>query len=324
MPSAVLYLLLAVAVTLSFWVSLVEATYLTVRPSSLVSRGGHEEKRAEKAIEITEERTRLVSTTTLVDTFCTVVLATTVGLILSEDFGPIGLVYSTVLGSLVIMVFLYLLPKAIGIENATRMAISLAPSSEVLLKILSPVAVPLTLIARGLSRKIVRRPEGQERSLVNEFQDFLLMLEKAGHVEPEAGKIIRSALTSSKSTAGEIMTPAAGMVTVDASSTVLETLKTMGRSNHPHLPVFDESSKTYVGAVTFRSLSRPIASEMFSDGIQDYLIQPAKVDHNEVVVAVVDRMTEARTTMAFVLDVGKVTGMVTLTDIMEVVLGMKV
>ncbi|MDA4122783.1 MAG: CNNM domain-containing protein [Thaumarchaeota archaeon] len=324
MPNAALYLLLAVAATLSFWVSLVEATYLTVRPSSLMSAADDGEKRAKKAMEITENKTRLVSTTTLVDTICTVVLATTVGLILSENFGPVGFVYSTVLGSLLIMVFLYLLPKAIGIENATRMAISMAPSSEVLLKTLSPLAVPLTMFASGLSRKIVRRPENPDRSLVNEFQDFLLMLEKAGHVEPEAGKIIRSALSSSKSTAGEIMTPTARMVTIDVGSTVLEALKTMGKSNHPHLPVFDGSKATYVGAVTFRSLSRPIASEMFSDRIREYLIQPAKVDDDEAAAAVVDRMTEARTTMAFVFDQGKVTGMVTLTDIMEVVLGMKV
>lgn len=65
-----------------------------------------------------------MSVTTFVDTVSNVFLATTIGLILSDHFSPIGWVYSPIGGSFVIMTLLYLLPKAIGTENALRMSIT--------------------------------------------------------------------------------------------------------------------------------------------------------------------------------------------------------
>src|SRR5271157_2955528 len=120
---------LIVAAFVAFWSSLIEATYLTLRPYSLSSAISDGSSRASKALEIVSEKTRLVSVTTFVDTISNVVLATTIGLTLSDAFGPIGWVYSAVGGSFVIMTLIYLLPKAIGIENALRMSITLAPST---------------------------------------------------------------------------------------------------------------------------------------------------------------------------------------------------
>ena len=123
MVSTVVLVSLIVAVFISFWTSLVEATYLTLRPFSLSSSIGDGSSRATTALAIVSEKTKLVSVTTFVDTVANVILATTIGLTLSEMFGPIGWVYDIFVGSFVIMILLYLLPKAIGIENALRMSL---------------------------------------------------------------------------------------------------------------------------------------------------------------------------------------------------------
>ena len=54
------------------------------------------------------------------------------------------------------------------------------------------------------------------------------------------------------------------------------------------------------------------------------LVQPAKVDADETAAAVMDKMQKAGVTMAFVSEVGKLRGMVTVTDILEVILGTKI
>src|SRR5579863_3426349 len=149
MVSTVVYLVLAIATVVSFWSSLVEATYLTLRPLSLSSSIGDGSSRAAMALEIVKEKTKLVSVTTFVDTISNVTLATTIGLILSGFFGPLGWLYSAVGGSFVIMILLYLLPKAIGIENALKMSMALAPTTLAITRALAPLAVPLTNIARS-------------------------------------------------------------------------------------------------------------------------------------------------------------------------------
>jgi putative hemolysin len=319
------YVPLFIAVILSFWISLVEATYLTVRPAPLRLASESGNRRADVAIRITNEKTRLISTTTFVDTFSNVVIATTAGIILSSSLGAYGWIISAIFGSLLIMIFLYLIPKAIGIENSFRMAITLSHSSDVLLRVLSPIAVPLTSFAGRLSgRFIVDRAKTDSRTLVNEFEDFLILLERAGHVAPDAGKVIRSALSSTHSLAKDFLTPAQEIVSIEDTSTVEQALKLMGQSSHPHVPIRNARLKTYVGAVTFSSLCPAMANGRFSDSVIGYAVEPARVSVDDPAVAVMDRMEHAQVTMAFVYQEDAIAGMITLTDILEVILGMKV
>jgi putative hemolysin len=317
------YLSLGVAIVASFWMALVEATFLTVRPISLSTESDDGNSRATKAIKIVSEKTKLVSTTTLVSTFADVILTSTTGLILSSVFGFAGWVLTIVIISLVIMVFLNLLPKAIGIENSVRMALFLAPGTNLLLMLLSPVALPLTRVAKTLSQAVVGKPGYEQEDLVDEFESLLIMLEKAGHIEPDSGRILRSALASSKTTAGDLLTPISEIVAVNIGSDVRGALRLMGKSKHPHLPVYDSKAKVYIGAVTFRSLFGAFDVGGFADNILDYMIQPAWVDSEETAAAAMDKMRSAGVTMAFVSQGGKVQGMITVTDILEVILGTK-
>jgi len=324
MVELVVYIALAISTLVSFWSSLIEATYLTLRPLSLNSAVANGSSNAKHAMEVVSEKTRLVSVTTFLDTISNVVLASSIGLILSEIFGPIGWVYNAVVGSFVIMTLLYLLPKAIGIENSTRMALFLAPSSKVLMDALAPVAVPLTKLARVLSQAIVGRPSYKEADLVDEFEDVVTMLEKAGHIEPDAGRLLRSALASSKSAAIDLVTPIEQIISVSSTGTVMDALKLMGRTNHPRMPVFDAERRTYIGAVTFKTVSKAVDHNRFNESVLDYMIQPAKVAKDEGIASVMEKLQDAGTTIAFVYDGDRMMGMITLSDIIEQVLGVKV
>ena len=301
-----------------------EATYLTLRPFSLGQSIKSGSTRASQALEIVNEKTRLVSVTTFVDTFSNVVLATSIGLILADVFGPVGWLYSAIGGSFVIMTLLYLLPKAIGIENALRMSIFLAPSTKLVMDLLAPVAVPLTRFARALSERLVGKPGYKVVDLASEFEDVVTMLEKSGHIEPDAGRLLRTALASSKNSAGDIITPADEIVSIDSKATIFDAIKAMGTTNHPRMPVYDAEKKLYIGAVTFRSISKAISRDLLDSGIHDYMIQPAKVSDEEGLATVIDKMQDAGTTIAFVFNGEKMVGMITLSDIIERVLGVKV
>lgn len=315
---------MSAAILVSFWSSLVEATYLTLRPFSLSSSIDGGSVHASKALAIVNEKTKLVSVTTFLDTISNVVLASAMGLILSDYFGPIGWIYSSVAGSLAIMVLLYLLPKAIGIENALRMSILLAPGTMYIMDGLAPLAVPLTSLARGLSERLVGKPGYREVDLVDEFEDVVTMLEKAGHIEPDAGRLLRTALSSSKNAASDSMTPVNEIVYVSTDATVLDALKEMGKTSHPRMPVYDGSRKEYLGAVTFRSMSKALGRDLLEASLLDYMVQPARVGKEEGLASVMEKMQESGIAIAFVYDGIDMIGMITLSDIIERLLGIKV
>ena len=324
MVSILLVGALAVAAVVSFWSSLIEATYLTVSPFSLSSSVSSGSPGAAKALTIVSEKTQLVSVTTLLDTGMNVILASSMGLILTELFGPIGWIYTVVGGSLTIMILLYLLPKAIGIENSLRMAIRLAPSTQTLLNALSPAAVPLASLARSLSERIVRTQGYSVADLADEFEDVVLMLEKSGHIEPDAGRLLRTAMSSSKNTAADAVTPMEEIVHISSDATVLEAVKVMGGTNHPRIPVFDESKKMYVGAVTFHTISKAISRGLLNSSLSDYMIQPARVNREDNLANVMQKLQDSGTTIAFVYDGERMIGMITLSDLIERIMGIKV
>jgi CBS domain containing-hemolysin-like protein len=324
MVSPVVYVALLAAIFVAFWSSLVEATYLTLRPFSLSSSINDGSANAAKALEIVSEKTRLVSVTTFIDTISNVILASASGLILSDVFGPIGWVINAVVVSFAIMTLLYLLPKAIGIENALRMSIYLAPSTKVLMDVLAPIAVPLTSFARSLSERLVGKPGYKEVDLAAEFEDVVTMLEKAGHIEPDAARLLRTALASSKSSVSDLLTPTKEIIAIDSEATILDALKAMGQTNHPRMPVYDAKKKSYVGALTFRTVSKAISRDLIDSHIRDYIIQPARVSKDDGLGAVIEKMQDAGTTIAFVIDGETMVGMITLSDIIERVMGVKV
>ena len=171
------YIVLIVAVFFSFWSSLVEATYLTLRPFSLSSSIGNGSSKAATALKIVFYIFFIDRVTTLFYTVSNIVLATAIGLILSDAFGPIGWVYSAIGGSFVIMTLLYLLPKAIGIENALKMSVVFAPSTQVMMTLLAPVTIPLSRVARALSVRLVGKAGYSVVALAAEFVDVVTMLE---------------------------------------------------------------------------------------------------------------------------------------------------
>lgn len=324
MVPIVVYISLVVAVFVSFWTSLVEATYLTLRPFSLSASIGKSSGRASTALAIVSEKTKLVSVTTFLDTTANVVLATAMGLILANAFGPIGWIYSAVIGSFVIMILLYLLPKAIGIENALRMSLMLAASTKAAMAVLSPVTVPLGNLARTLSEMLVGKPGYKKMDLASEFEDVVTMLEKSGHIEPDAGRLLRTALASSRMDAIDAATPVNEIISVDSDATILDALKAMGESSHPRLPVFDAQRKMYIGAVTMKTLSKAVSQEPIDSRIHNYVIQPARVSRDDGLATVIEKMQDAATTIAFVFDDDNFAGVITLSDILERILGVKV
>jgi CBS domain containing-hemolysin-like protein len=301
-----------------------EATYLTVSPFSLGSSIGSGSAKATKALAIVKEKTQLVSVTTMLDTTMSVIQASSIGLILTELFGPVGWILTAVVGSLVIMIFLYLLPKAIGIENSPTMAIRLASSTQLLLNTLSPVAVPLTSLARSLSDRIVGKPSYVVEDLADEFEDVVLMLEKAGHIEPDAGRLLRTAVSSSRSTAADVVTSVSEIVYITSNETVLGALKMMGMTSHPRIPVFEATRKIFVGAVTFHSISKAISRDLLNTSLLDYMIQPARVSKDDSLANVIQTLQDTGTTIAFVYDGDEMIGMITLSDLIERIMGIKV
>jgi magnesium and cobalt exporter, CNNM family len=319
----VVYVALVAAATVSFCIALVEATYLTVKRPSLFSMQKGGSRKAAKALKITEGKAKLVSVTTFIDTVANVILVTTMGIVLSELFGPLGWIVSVFIGSLLIMIFLSLVPKTIAVENPVKMAVALSPATLATINAMSPVAGPLAGFAKRIAALTGGRRVYREDEISEELESAIDMLETDSRFGPDAGRMIRTTLASSRYTVLDLATSTDKIVSVEADATVLEALKVMGSSHHPRIPVFDKKKEEFVGVVTFRSLSRGISEDGVGGKTSKYLVQPATVEADASVAAAMDSMSSAGVTIAFVYQDGKMIGVITITDLLECILGFK-
>ena len=324
MAAAAVYIVLVVAAVLSFLSALVEATYLSVKQVSLFSMQKDGSGRAKAALKITNEKTRLVSVTTLIGTFANVALASTVGIVLSEAFGPLGWLVSIIFGSVMIMIFLDLLPKTIGIEDSVGVAVFLAPAIAAMTDALSPISQPLMNLARRLATIISGKPTYSMDDIAEELESRIDMLEADGKIEPDAGRILRTTLASSKYEVKDATTPIEKIIAVDSDTSVLEALKVMGSSHHSRIPVFGRDTGEFVGVVTFRSLTIGLSEGKLNEPISSLIVQALKVDAHESIATVADMMSRQGITIAFVYEEGKMIGVITLSDLLERILGFRV
>jgi CBS domain containing-hemolysin-like protein len=318
-----IYIALVVAAFLAFCISLIEATYLTVKRPSLYSMQKGGSRGAEMALKITDEKTKLVSVTTFIDTVATVVLATTMGIAMSAAFGPVGWLVSVVIGSLLIMIFLYLIPKAIGIENPVKMAVMLSRATSATITTMSPVAGPLASLAKRTAAFIGGKKVYREDEISEEMESLIDMLEADGRVGPDAGRMIRTTLASSQYTVMDIATAADKIVSVDADATVMEALKVMGTSHHPRIPMYDAKRNEFIGVMTFRSLAKGVSDGQLNEKASRYVVQPARVEADASITSAVDAMSAAGVTIAFVYRDDKMVGVITITDLLERIVGFK-
>ncbi len=323
MAALAVYIVLVVAAVLSFTSALVEATYLSVKQVSLFSMQQDGSSKARAALRITNEKTKLVSVTTLIGTISNVALATTAAIILSEAFGPVGWLVSVVLGSIIIMIFLDLVPKTIGIEDPVGKAISLASGVAGAERALSPIAQPLMNASRRIATSLSGKPTYSVEDISEELESRIEMLEADGRIEPDAGRILRTTLASSKYDVKDAATPIEKVTAVDSETTVLEALKAMGSSRHPWIPVFGRDTGEFVGVVTFRSLTRGLTEGRLDQPISGSVHQAARVDADESIAKVADSMSRQGATIAFVYRQGKMIGVITFSDLLERILGFK-
>jgi len=67
-----------------------------------------------------------------------------------------------------------------------------------------------------------------------------------------------------------------------------------------------------------------MSRELIDSKIHDYMIQPARVSAEESLPSVMEKLQDAGTTIAFVFNGERIAGVITLSDIIEQILGIKV
>ena len=256
---------------------------------------------------------------------CQTVQATLTGVVAGRLFGPAGVAIGVVLNVVVFFVFAEAVPKTYAILHSDRAALSTSRLISLLVGF-----YPLTKISQGLIglTNIVVKGKGLEQGPFIEEQEFLGMVEAAVEdevIEHEERALIESIIEFGDTIVREIMRPRPDIVSVDSGETLDMALDEAFEHGVSRLPVMrndEEDNEDVLGIVYAKDIMKAVRSGLGSDPVDSLVRTAVVIPENKPVAKLMREMQRDHFHMAIVADeYGSITGLVTLEDCLEELVG---
>jgi len=327
-------LIVVFLILLNAFFALSEMSVLTSRKGRLKQRA-EESAGARKALELAEHPEHFLSTvqvgiTTigiLTGMFGGDAIGAAIGVWLAGHVPSVGKYAGTIGTVLAVSLITYLsivlgelLPKRLALLAPEKLAAIVALPMHWLSRIASPAVWLLSATVRGLLRLL--GVDRTDSSQVTEEEIHMLVSEghEQGVIDLDERNMLNRVMRLGDRTAESLMTPRTRIAWLDAAAPLAENLAAMQEHEFSRYPVYRGDDSDVAGVLEVKTLLDELGKDvpvLFQD-----LREPVFVSESTHAMKLLEIMREEQQSMALVVDeYGDIQGIVTITDIMDAVLG---
>ena len=317
--SMLMIAVIVVLVICSAYFSATETAFTSLNRVRLRSKAESGNKRAALALRMGDDYDRLLSTI-LVGNNVVNLTASSLGTVLfirliGEGTGP---TVSTVVITIVVLVFGEVTPKSMAKEFPEAFAMFSAPILRVLMVVLTPVTFLFSLWKKLLSRLFHK---GEDSGITEE--ELMTMVDQAedeGGLDQHESDLIRSAITFHDLEVESILTPRVDIVAVEDTDSMDEVASTFAESGYSRLPVYHEDVDDIIGVIHEKDFH---AARYHGQSDLAALVSPVLYTTGNTKISELLRiLQQEKAHMAIVVDeYGGTEGLCTLEDIVEELVG---
>jgi CBS domain containing-hemolysin-like protein len=292
-----------------------------IRMRNLAEEG---DVKAQRIRRILEHPDTFLSTILVVSNI-SVITASTLATIIAVDVDfSFAEVISTVLLSIIVLIFCEITPKTAAVQNPERVARFLLRPLEFVSALLKYVVIALTGITNGLLRLF--GVNARHRGPFMTEDELRLMVEvgkEEGVLEEDEREMIHNVFDLGDTAAREVMVPRIDMVTVEADDALDDATQIIMQGGFSRIPVYDDSINDIIGVLYAKDLLRVLASGQAPQKIRQLPLRSAYfVPESKRLDDLLHEMQRQRVHMAVVVDeYGAVVGLVTIEDVVEEIIG---
>ncbi len=213
-----------------------------------------------------------------------------------------------------------LLPKRLALLAPERLASFVALPMHWLSRIATPAVWLLSASVRGLLRLL--RLNDTEAAQVTEEEIRMLVSEshEQGVIDADERNMMNRVLRLGDRSTASLMTPRTRIAWLDVAEGFGENLATMRETPFSRYPVYRGSDADVAGVLEVKSLIDRLDEGAFD--LFKYLREPLFVSESTPALKLLEILREEQQSLALVVDeYGDVTGLVTVNDVMEAVIG---
>ena len=312
-----------------------EISIVSARRGRLQQQADAGRRTAKQALELAGHPDRFLATVqvgmTLIGTFASAFGGAEIAEALAEWFQTIPLLapYAQTLGLVIVVVLITyftlvigeLAPKRLALRHAESIAMFAAPVMLAIARIGRPFVVLLTVSVNVVLR-LIGQGRAAEQTVTEE--DVLYLTREAatsGSVEPAEAQLITRVFEFTDRLVRAVMTPRSDIVALDVDLPLKQAVQVFISSGYSRLPLYQEMLDSVVGVVNAKDILR--AQTLEQDSSLRDLAHPAlfvpEHQHIDDLLAVFRREGEH---LALVVDeYGQITGLLTLEDVLEELVG---
>lgn len=312
-------LILVLLITMSAYFSATETAYSSLNKIKLKSIANKGNKKAKLALELSEKYDSVISTILIGNNIVNIATASLATVLFTKLLGSSGVTVSTIVMTILILIFGEISPKSIAKDIPESFAIFSAPLLNVFCIILKPVNHIFCLWKKLISKVL----KIQKHSGITE-DEILTIAEEAeneGGINPQQLEIIKSAIELNEQEVIEAFTPRVDMIAVKDSCSKKELLNLFIESGFSRIPVYHDNIDNVIGIINEKDLINIVVNnnnEEISSIIKPLnVIQPhMKLSH------LLKVLQNNKSHMALIADeYGGTMGIITLEDILEELVG---
>jgi putative hemolysin len=300
-----------------------EAALISISRLRARSIAEHEVKGADRVLEMVEDKNRFLTSILVGNTIVLLAsdsLATYVAINLHL---PAAAVFSTVVMTIVMLLFGEIIPKTIATADNERWAIILGGPIRAAAVVLTPIARAFQFVTELLLKPLGIK-HGQHIYITEEdIRTVINVGAEQRVIEEEEREMIHSIIEFGDTIVREVMKPRPEVVAVSIDDSPRRVLDVVIAEGYSKLPVYQESKDDIVGVIHDRELLVALANGTIAHTSVRALMRPAvHVPESKKISELLREMQRDKFSLAIVVDeYGGTAGLVTMEDLLEEIVG---
>tara|TARA_B100000579_G_scaffold436969_1_gene464662 strand:- start:644 stop:1906 length:1263 start_codon:yes stop_codon:yes gene_type:complete len=318
-----LFIILLIIVSAFFSGS--ETAITAVSKARILSKIKQGIKKANFVENLINKKEDLITSLLLANNLVNVLSSALATAFLYKVFGNSGIIYATLIMTIIIVIFAEVLPKTYAINRPTRTALAIGKILSLLVFILSPLVKLINLFVNFFLKNFIKKNlKFMNKQIEEELKGTIDLYGTSDSDTKQEKVMLHNVLTLSDTSVDEIMTHRSNIFSIDLNMGIEEITKKISNSKFTRIPVWKNTPENIIGILD----SRSFISDKFSNKsinkeiITSLLKKPWFIPESTDLLDQLFSFKNKKEHLALVIDeYGELLGMLTLEDIIEEIVG---
>ncbi len=320
-----LLIILVILIILSAFFSGSETAFFALNKFKLIHLIRKKDKLALKVKKVLDDQSSLISTILIGNNLVNIAASSISTYLFIKYFGESGVIYSTIVMTIIILIFAEITPKVYSSNNPQKVSFFAVNILDKLILLFRPFIFFTNFFTKLLLKLFHGKQEESKFHITEEeLKSIIVTGEEIGSIEKEKSSMLNNLLSFSNLLVKDVMIPRVDVITLNIDDSIDDILQIIYKENFSRYPVYKDSIDNIIGILHTKNLLKLLSNvkEIKNIDIIKILQKPYFVPEFAKVEELLKLMKKKNFHIAIVVDeYGGFNGIITLEDILEEIVG---